>query len=334
MEPKIEKFEHYIGLDWAQRNMAAAVITEGRKGFRVIEGKPDINKLKRFVNSFKGTKRLVIEETTSTHWLFVELVGCVDELAVCDPYKNKLMTHGPKNDRIDACKLAEYGKDRDMNMVYHSTSSIMQLRRLVSGYEDLIKAIVRAKNQLSAVYRGECKNYQNKERLHWAENEFVSSLKDKEIEFLEEQKTDYEKAFRKAVRNTTVRNLMDIPGIGLIGAVKIAAVVISAKRFRDKSKFFGYCGLAKHVLMSGGRCYGKRKTRYNRIMKCVFKTAAMAAISGNNMFKEYYDILLERGMPDHTARNAVARRIAAITLGVMKSGKKFDPGIVQIKEAV
>lgn len=320
----MEKFENYIGLDWAQSNMAVAVITTGNMKPRVLEGRPDIEKLKRFIKSFEGTKRLVIEETTSTQWLFGALVESVDELVVCDPYKNRVMTFGPKNDRIDSIKLAELATRQDINIVYHSTSNIMLLRRIISGYEDVVRAIVRAKNQQSAIFRGECKRYKSKDKLYWGEDVFVSSLKEKEIGFLELQKNEYEKAFRVYAKKGTVRNLMSIPGIGLIGAVKILGCVVDARRFSSRSKFYGYCGLAKHVLISGSKCYGKRNTRYNRVMKCVFKTAAMAAISGDNGFSRYYKALLADGCPEYTARNVIARRIAVIALGVMKGGLKYQ----------
>jgi transposase len=324
MESKTAKYENYIGLDWAQSNMAAAVISEGSVKAKVLEGRPDIMRLKKFIKSFKGTKRLVVEETTSTQWLFGALVGSVDELIVCDPYKNKMMGYGPKNDRIDSIKLAELATRTDINAVYHSTSDIMQLRRIISGYEDIVKSIVRAKNQQSAIYRGECKRYKSKEKLYWNEDVFVSSLKGKEIEFLEIQKMEYEKAFRVYARKSAVRNLMTIPGIGLIGAVKTLGCVVDARRFKSKSKFYGYCGLAKHLLISGGRCYGKKNTRYNRVMKCVMKTAAMAAISGDNGLSRYYKELVSNGYPEYTARNVIARRIAVMTLGVMKSGTKYQ----------
>jgi transposase len=179
-----EQYEHYIGLDWAQTNMAAAVLSTGIAKAKYLEDKPDIEKLKKFIKSFRGTKMLVIEETTSTQWLFSALLETVDKLVVCDPYRNKLMTHGAKNDKIDSLKLAQLGVRGDMNVVYHSTAGIMNLRKLVSGYDDIVRAIVRAKNQMSAVYRGECKSYQKKEKLCFEENIFVESLKEKEIKLL------------------------------------------------------------------------------------------------------------------------------------------------------
>jgi hypothetical protein len=41
--------------------------------------------------------------------------------------------------------------------------------------------------------------------------------------------------------------------------------------------------------------------------------------------KSYYDGLLKEGLSDHVARHALARRIAVLAYGVLKSGKKFEP---------
>ena len=61
-------------------------------------------------------------------------------------------------------------------------------------------------------------------------------------------------------------------------------------------------------------------------MKCVFKTAAMAVIGGQNEFNDFYEYLVcEKNFPSHKARNAVSRRIAALALGVMKSNQGYKP---------
>ena len=57
--------------------------------------------------------------------------------------------------------------------------------------------------------------------------------------------------------------------------------------------------------------------------------------SGNNIFKDYYEFLLkEKKYPEHNARHALARRIAVIALGVLKSGKRFNPNrrLLEIKK--
>ena len=75
-------------------------------------------------------------------------------------------------------------------------------------------------------------------------------------------------------------------------------------------------------MISGGRSYGKRSPKYSRKLKCVFKTAALVcARNTDGPLRKYYEELLSKGYPEHQARHALARRIAALALGVMKTGK-------------
>jgi transposase len=116
-----------------------------------------------------------------------------------------------------------------------------------------------------------------------------------------------------------------ISGIGIIGAVKIVACVVDARRFPYAGKYFSYCGLIKHEKLSGGRSYGRRKPRYSRMLKSVYKTAALAAINGKNPIRDYYDHLLAQGVAEHNARHAVARYIARISYGMLKSATRYEP---------
>ena len=77
--------------------------------------------------------------------------------------------------------------------------------------------------------------------------------------------------------------------------------------------------------MSGKRKYGKRKPRYNRQLKSVYKTAARIAItSGNNSVFKYYEALKEKGLTHKQATLMVARYIAKVSWGMLKSGQKYD----------
>ena len=66
---------------------------------------------------------------------------------------------------------------------------------------------------------------------------------------------------------------------------------------------------------------------YNRILKHVFKDAALLA-SAHGALKPYYDHLVAQGMRPSLARLTVARKIAAITLAVWKKGVRFDAELV------
>jgi hypothetical protein len=122
-----------------------------------------------------------------------------------------------------------------------------------------------------------------------------------------------------------VRDLESIPGLGLINAVKLLAIIVEAKRFINKSPFLVYAGLLKTDAMSGGRSYGKRVPRHSRQLKCIFRTAAMACLSTkkDHALKVYYRNIIASGRPEYVARHALSRRIAVLALGVMKTGKKL-----------
>jgi hypothetical protein len=102
----------------------------------------------------QGRKIVAIEETTTAQWLYLELVDHVDKIIVCDPYRNRLLAEGPKTDKIDAGKLCLLLRAGLLKAVFHSASDLYELRRLVSAYDDLVKAGVRAQNQQTALVQG------------------------------------------------------------------------------------------------------------------------------------------------------------------------------------
>lgn len=198
----------------------------------------------------------------------------------------------------------------------------------MSGYDDLIKRGVRLKNQKSALLRGI--GLTKKEVLPATQTAelFVTEGIEDAIDKYESERKRYETEFNAQIKaQTLLRLLKQIPGIGVVGAVKIGAAIVNGDRFPNDSHFHSYCGLVRHDRISGGRSYGSKKPRYRRDLKTVFKTAALSAVSSNNVFTDYYNHLInERRYPDHQARHAVARKIATAAYAVMKHKKKFNPG--------
>lgn len=326
-------FDHYIAVDWAQRNMAIARMTSRSNKISSIDVPSNIRELRFYCSNLKGNKILTFEETTTAQWLYTELKPYVNEILVCDPYRNRLLSEGPKTDRIDAEKLVQLLRANLLKPVFHSGEEFIQLRKLVSGYQDLVKSGVRLKNQRSALFRAVGKEKSEK-HLAVPLEQFVLEGIDRGIVAYENQKILYEGEFHSAwQRHQLVKNIQSIPGIGEIGAVTLAAIVVNADRFKSDGNWLSYCGLIKLEKMSGGRSYGRKSPRYCRPLKGVFKTAALSAINGKsgNVFKEYYDYLLHtKGLVDYNARNAVARRIATVAFGIMLSGKKFDPRRIHV----
>ena len=321
-------YDHYIALDWAQSNMAIARLTKGSSAVKKVNVASSLKELQIYLSRLRGKKILTFEETSTSQWLYVELKDHVDEILVCDPYRNHLLSDGPKTDELDAVKLVELLKGGFLKPVFHSAGEFIYLRKLISGYEDMTKAGVRLKNQRAALFRSQGKDKNQKDLTQEGES-FVLEGVDRGIETYEKERARYERELeRQRRKHLMVRYLDQIFGIGVIGAVKIVARVVDARRFHDKGKWLSYCGLVRHEKLSGGRSYGWKTPRYCRTLKSVFKTAASSVLMGksNNCFTRYHSFLLEKKhYAEHEARHAVARKIATTAWAVMKSGKPFDP---------
>jgi len=322
-------YDHYIAIDWSAINMAIARMTKKSNKITTIDVPSDIKELQFYLKNLKGTKILSIEETTTSQWLYTELKEYVDEVLICDPYRNSLLSEGPKTDKIDATKLVQLLKAGLMKEVFHSTDKFIYLRRLVSGYEDLIKAGVRIKNQRYSLLRvcGKTGKEGKGFKLDSREDQFVLEGLDRQIQNYNAEKKSYTKEFKRlAKKYLEIRHQKSIPGIGLINAVKIVARIVTPFRFADKGHYLSYAGLIKHEKISGGRSYGKKNPRFCRMMKSIYKSGVIAAIGGNNSIGDYYAHLIkEKNYPEYNARNKACRRLATISFGVFKSGKKYTP---------
>jgi transposase len=322
-------YDHYMAIDWSIKNMAIARMTKKSNKITAIDVPSDIEDLRAYLKNLRGTKILTIEETTTSQWLYTELKEYVDRILICDPSRNKLLNEGPKTDKIDATKLVQLLKAGLMKEVYHSTDKFLYLRRIVSGYEDLVHAGVRLKNQRYALLRacGKSGNEKIGSTLDFQGEQFVLKCLDRQIEAYEEEKKGYEKEFERLARkHPEIKHQKSLPGIGTIHAVKIVSRVVTPHRFPGKGHYLSYTGLIKLEKISGGRSYGKKNSRYSRQLKSVYKTGVLAAIGGNNPINDYYvHLIQEKGYPEHNARQKACRRLATLSLGVFKSGKKYQP---------
>jgi len=303
-------FDHYIAVDWAVKNMAIARMTHKSNKITVIDVPSDVGELQLYLKNLKGTKTLTIEETTTSQWLYTELKDYVNKIIICNPHRNRLLSDGPKTDRIDAAKLVQLSKADLLKEVYHSADKFIYLRRVMSGYEDLVKSGVRLKNQKYSLLRACGKNGDEKKdiKLESKEDRYVLECIDRQIEAYEKEKKGYENEFTKFARKyPEIRHQRSLPGIGIINAVKIISRVVTPYRFANKGHYLSYSGLIKLDKISGGKSYGKKNPRYCRQLKSVYKVGALVAIRGNN------------------ARNKTARRLAVLSLGIFRSGKKYQP---------
>jgi transposase len=320
----------YIGMDAHSRTSTFVVVGKSGRVLRQERVASTEKELLDFVRSVKGGKKLAFEEGVMSQWLYLLLKNEVDELVVCQPREKE----GAKTDAIDAGEIADLLRVDRLKSVFHADSALMELRTLVSGYDDVIEELVRAKNRYKALYRqvavpvDGASLYESVEmisRLDTDERRYVACTVFEQLGLLEEQRHGYVERFEANERTyKPIRLLTSIPGIGPVRANQIVAVMVTPHRFPDKYHLCSYAGLTKHKLVSDGKLYGRKRAHGPTALKRVFRSAALSAMKSNTAFRRKYDAMRSAGGDDRAARGAVARKLAATVLGVWKSGKRYD----------
>ena len=310
----------YIGVDVHSSTCSLCVIDS--QGVE-LDNRTIVTNGRLLIDYFKSLgKDLIVtcEECDLSGWFFEIVHKHVREVIICHPAANREYKRA-KTDQLDAHHLAQLLRGGFLHPVFHDGSGREKFRILISNYEDTVQELVRAKNRLASMKRRD-RLFDSKNQVH--QTQFIIEQWDQQIKSLTLVQEKYQQEIKTSVKVfKEQRYLMSIPGIGPIQSAKIIAQVIDPQRFKNKYKFFAYCGLVRHARISNQRHYGATYLWGNRMLKCAFKMAAHSALTGKNALRTYYDYLRKKGVCADDARNAVARKIAALTLSLWKNKQFF-----------
>lgn len=274
-----------------------------------------------YVKSFGANIVVAFEECDLSCWLYDLLRKHVKEVIVCHPAANRDYKRA-KTDKLDARRLAQLLRGGFLHPVFHDGSQREKLRILVSYYEDTVRDATRLKNRLKTIRR---RARLSKDKIFNRHVAFVEQHITAQLNLLAKARDAYCQKLEISVRCfQETKYLISLPGIAYIQAARIIAQVVDPARFKNKYKFFAYCGLVHHPRISNKRFYGTSYIWGNRTLKCVFKMAAHSALRGHNALRQYYDALRSNGIADQQARNAVARKIATLTLSLWRNKQRFN----------
>ena len=323
--------KYYIGLDGHSRNCFFVVLDA--RGRVICREKIPTSEtpILQFIKEYSGEIHLIMDETTITQWLYVLLQDKVDEIVVTQSEKHSKAKTDFKEAEQHALDLrANYVKRK----VYHSCDDLIELRSIVSGYRDLIQNIVAEKNRYNALFRQSAivgsgasfyEDFELINSLRTQSQRFVAIPLYERIQLMQKQRALYEKQFEANCRKyKAIRLLTSVPGIGVIRANQIVALVVSPYRFPTKYYFFAYCMLVGHIQNSDGMVYGRKRPHGQSELKGIFKSSRLDVLKGSSALRLKYDLMLNNGSTQKAAFNALGRCIASTVLGVWKSGKKYD----------
>lgn len=330
--------KQYIGLDAHSSSSTFSVMTTEGKEIDNTTIETNGRLLIRYLRGLSGEKILTFEESELSFWLSAILKKEVDKLVVCNPVANNGYKE-KKTDKLDARKLAQLLRGNFLTGVYHDGTDREKFRHLMSGYQDVVEEGVRLKNRYKSLFRKGGKKI--KGETVYNDESLLKDLGNPDFKFMgtqiyqllketEKIRQAYIKEIKKYIRRfKETKYIKTIPGIGPIQTAKIISQVINPYRFKNKYKYYNYCGLVRHQKISGGRKYGSEKIWGNRTLKGVYKMAAHSALRGNSALRYYYDCLRLKGTSDKNARNAVSRKIAAISLTLWKNNKLYNDELLR-----
>ncbi len=82
--------------------------------------------------------------------------------------------------------------------------------------------------------------------------------------------------------------------------------------------------LVRHIQISGGKIYGNKRFFGRRELRNVFLGAAESTLRTETKLRDHYDILRAKGAKHKEAKLSVARRIAAISLCLLKNNDTYN----------
>lgn len=297
------------------------------------------------ISEVPGSRKLIIEEGPLADWLYRSLAPHVDEMVVCDPHRNALISKdGDKSDALDWRKLAALYRGGMIKKVHHQQSLGRSLfKQRVQLYHERVTH--RVSEGLKIVWRVRRLGVFIKEK-DLADDDLRQAMlaKISEKRALEDVQLlleGYDQAARQVVQMKSrliemakeepiIKSFCKIPGIGWIRAATFFAFVDTPFRFKSKQKLWKYMGIGLERRQSGsGRVIVCVARRCSRPLKNVMLGAAKSAIaSGENVFAEQYQRWTDDHCSPDVARRNVARSQAAVMWGMWKSGSEFDPKLI------
>jgi len=341
--------DRYIAFDAHDESCTAVVVGPSGKQLTAQVLETNGAAVVQFLRTVPGCRHVALEEGALSQWLYELIEPHVDDVVVAVADKSS----GQKNDLEDAKRLAESLRLGAIKQpVYKIPRSLAELRCAIRGYRFLSQDVVRSKQRLKSVFRSrgivsEAELYSPKRRgpllrrLPAAERGLASRLAE-ELDALSVILKNQQKHLEQvADTNADVKLLMTAPGIGLIRASTIVAIIGTPNRFRTSRQLWNYCGLgvvfrtSSDWVREGGRWMrvpqrqsrGLNRNR-NPWLKSVFKSAATGLIAKqpDHPLSRDYQRAVESGSEPNLAKLTLARRLAAIVLAMWKHKEEYDPG--------
>src|ERR1051326_8982962 len=280
------------------------------------------------------TDQVVLETSVNTWELYDLLVPLVSRVVVADPTQVKVIAASfVKTDKRDTLALAKLRASNLIPEVWVPPVEVRELRALIAHRQRLVEQCTMAKHRLQSLLHRhnlaapaidpfgvkhrpwwQALDLAPAQRLRMQQDLAVSAALVPLIDTVERElgRLSQQDPWRKHVPF-----LIQLPGIGLVGAMTILAAVGDVTRFRTAKHLVGYAGLGTRVHASGQvhRAGGITK-RGRRDLRTILVEAAWAAVRSSPVWRMRFEQLQAR-MPAGKALVAIARKLLVVVWHVL-----------------
>jgi len=288
------------------------------------------------------SKHLTIEQGNMSFWAAELLSDHVDELIVCDPRHNRLITQSAnKNDRLDTHRLCKLFRLDELKEVWRPKQ--MGRRRVFYGqikqYQRLTRTLTAYKNQLQAGLR------------HWGLNSKLtpSDYRDpgkilqkvsrpllrQELKarfgFIRQLQTRKDHQFKRITETGRqfweIAQFQKMPGVGPVCAHTFSGYIQTPHRFRRRGQLIRFCQLGIRKRSSDGRSL--RAERLDKAghgaLKNVSHIAWKSAQKTDNEVRRFYQASLAKTGNPVNARLNTQRKILITLWSIWKHNQTYRP---------
>jgi transposase len=331
METTPGPITRHVGIDVAAATLAVVLLAPGRAPPPAVTvanaagGWRDLRAWLRAAGCRPAATRLVMEATGS-YWVgaATALTAAGWAVSVVSPAGARAYAQArlvrAKTDAVDAAGLAAYSRDMRPAAWVPPPAEVRELQLLVRQRDDLVGLRTQTRNRQHALAQ-----LPSVPAAVLEPAAAVLAVLDEQIARL--GALIRQRAAAAASLAADVARLDAIQGVGLLTAAIVLAEPWGLGPGLTPAQAVAYAGLDPRPRESGASVRGAShisKTGNARLRQALFM-AALSAARHNPARRPFYQRLLARGKPKLVALTAVARKLLAVMVTLLKHKRTYDP---------
>lgn len=339
----------YVGIDLHKKTIVICVVNKERivlqrKKFLCI----DVAGITAWFTKL-GPFRFVVEATASYEWLVQLLEPLAQDWVLAHPGKMRVIAESTKkSDKLDAQTLAEFLALNLIPRAFRPTARQREHRKLVRHRTKCQQRVSHLKcriRHVAASYNADHRGLFQEDHLERLQQR--PDLSDADRFVLGEQVREYEQSLErlKAARTELKRFgdkgsaaeqrqraiLRSAPGVGEVVSEVVLAELGDGARFDSLKDATAYAGLAPGKRESDGKRKDLPITKQgSALLRWAMVEAAWVAVAQSVRWRGVYEALKKRRQSKR-AIIAVARRLLAVLVSMLKSGTMYRWSLAELK---